>query len=81
MSELGTPYYVGHTRQVGGYQTNAGELALLIEGCCRATQLSTGSDKATRLVGLDEPGSRIRFDRRIELLRMSSAGVNPVDVL
>ena len=33
MSELGTPSYVGHTRQVGGCQTDAGELVLLGEGC------------------------------------------------
>ena len=28
-----TPKYVGHTRQVGGYQTVAGEPVLLGEGC------------------------------------------------
>jgi hypothetical protein len=38
------------------------------------------SDRATRLVGLAEPGAKIGFDDRIELLRMSSAGVTPADV-
>ena len=48
--------------------------------CCRATQLSIVSDKATQLVGLAEPGARIRFDSCIELMSMSSAGETPVDV-
>ena len=50
--------------------------------CCRVTRLSIISDRANRLVGWAEPGARIRFDNRIELLRMSSAGVHntPVDV-
>ena len=48
--------------------------------CCRATQLSIVPDRATRLVGLAEPGARIRFDSRFELLGMSSAEETPVDV-
>ncbi len=67
--------------EVGGCQTDAGEgCATWRRVCCRATQLSTVSDRATRLVGLAEPGARIRFDNRVELLRMSSVGVTPVDV-
>jgi hypothetical protein len=47
----------------------------------RATQLSIVTDRATRLNGLTEPGGeRIRFDSRIELLRMISAGLTPVEV-
>jgi hypothetical protein len=39
------------------------------------------SDKAIWLDGLVESGGeRIRFDKRIELLRMSSVGATPVEV-
>jgi hypothetical protein len=48
--------------------------------CC-ATHLSIVSDRAIWLDGLVKPvGERIRFDRRIELLRISSAGVTLVEV-
>jgi len=49
--------------------------------CCCATQLSIVSDRAIWLDGLVKPGGeRIRFDRRIELLRISSAGVTLIEV-
>ena len=55
-------------------------LRYLEKGVLSCNPLSIVSDRATRLVGLAEPGARIRFDNRIELLRMSSAGVTPVEV-
>ena len=49
--------------------------------CCCATQLSIVSDRAIWLDGLVKPGGeRTQFDRRIELLRISSAGLTLVEV-
>ena len=46
----------------------------------KALEYLSDITEASELAGLAEPGARIRFDNRIELLRMSSAGVTPVDV-